>query len=606
MSVSSAMYAAITGLEAMGTAMSVISNNIANVNTIGFKGARSSFQDLLSQNSYSASGSAQIGRGVVLGAVTQVFSQGSFSNSTQDTDIAISGEGFFAVRDQLTEETFYTRAGNFQFDADGRLVSPNGYVLQGWELNSLGERIGTPTDVIMSQFNAEPEVTTLAHLVANLDSGAESRTDRTHLSSAWSGDQTDRPLDGDAYVYQTSIQIYDSLGNQRDISIYFDPDDSVDNKWDYIITCDPEEDVRTDDMTAAGNPLAGTVFAGLLQRGTITFEPTDPVTGNGGQIREITADNLVTTASEDNVTLSSGPTAPLVLETTYGRYTGSTDEDFVVEIRNPTGGALTIPSAGLEYRYTKGTGTPSAWTAMSSSMGPYALDEGVEFTINTTAALAAGATDTFTLDVTPNWTAQDTTTNGYFQLTAAFLKTPEPSPGTTPPAGTPVTQDVEFSFGARNLSYTVGNNTSPWTLDTQSTTQYAAPSSTIFQTQDGFASGYLQGISIDPDGVLTGSYSNGRNNAVFQIGLALFRNPWGLEKIGNNLYSQSRDSGQAVINPPGEGGTGTVAPNALEQSNVDLAEQFVDMIIQQRGFQANSKVITTTDTMMAELINLKR
>jgi hypothetical protein len=105
---------------------------------------------------------------------------------------------------------------------------------------------------------------------------------------------------------------------------------------------------------------------------------------------------------------------------------------------------------------------------------------------------------------------------------------------------------------------------------------------------------------------LTGTYSNGVNMDRYQIGLAIFRNQWGLEKKGDNLYSENRDSGLPTINTPGTGGAGTLSPNSLEQSNVDLAEEFVDMIVQQRGFQANSKVITTTDTMLAELINLKR
>jgi flagellar hook protein FlgE len=161
--------------------------------------------------------------------------------------------------------------------------------------------------------------------------------------------------------------------------------------------------------------------------------------------------------------------------------------------------------------------------------------------------------------------------------------------------------NVDMDFGAKNPSG-VGD----WQLNNPSSTQYAAPSTTLFQTQDGYASGYLQRVTIDPDGTLTGTYSNGVNMDRYQIGLAIFRNQWGLEKKGDNLYSENRDSGLPTINTPGTGGAGTLSPNSLEQSNVDLAEEFVDMIVQQRGFQANSKVITTTDTMLAELINLKR
>ena len=193
----------------------------------------------------------------------------------------------------------------------------------------------------------------------------------------------------------------------------------------------------------------------------------------------------------------------------------------------------------------------------------------------------------------PTWTAVTPNVDGYPELSAAFL--------TDPTTGAPVPMDIAIDFGARNP---LGLST--WQSDNQAMTQYAAPSTTIYQTQDGFPSGFLQKVSIDPDGILSGTYSNGRNQELYQLGLALFRNQWGLQKVGNNLYRETRDAGQATINPPGTGGTGTIASNALEQSNVDLAQEFVDMIIQQRGFQANSKTISTTDSLLSELINLKR
>jgi len=499
MSVSTAMFSAITGLNATGTAMSVIGNNIANVNTVGFKSSRANFQDLLSQSAHTASGKGQIGRGVSLGSVTEVFSQGAFQNSSQDTDIAIGGEGFFQVRDQLISQNYYTRAGNFIFDAEGRLVNPSGYVLQGWELDANGDRVGTPNDVRLVTFNADPKATSQAHCVSNLDATEESRTNGALLSTVWDGTQ-DQPISGDDYVYQTSLRIFDSLGNGHDLSVYFDPDDATDNKWDYIICCDPEEDTRRfedqDSLGAgpAGNYVSPTTMAGLLQRGTVTFDP------NTGAIDSITAEEL-----------------------------------------------------GYDSSLA-----PNDWS----------------------------------------WTAS-TTTDGYFQVTAAFLADPNIDLVADPTADNAINQNISINFGAK-----FGGGV--WRSDNLSTTQYAATSTTIFQTQDGYASGYLQSVTIDPDGVLTGTYSNGQNRAVFQVGLALFRNQWGLEKLGENLYAETRVSGQATINPPGTGGTGTIAPNALEQSNVDLAEEFVDMIIQQRGFQANSKIITTTDAMLSELIQMKR
>jgi flagellar hook protein FlgE len=141
---------------------------------------------------------------------------------------------------------------------------------------------------------------------------------------------------------------------------------------------------------------------------------------------------------------------------------------------------------------------------------------------------------------------------------------------------------------------------------TNVTTQFSSPSSTIFQTQDGYGSGSLQDVSVGPDGKITGNYSNGQVLYQAQIALANFTNPWGLSREGGNNYARTNDSGDALEGPPGVNGLGRISPNSLEQSNVDLSTEFVNMIIQQRGFQANSKIITTTDSMLAELINLKR
>lgn len=141
---------------------------------------------------------------------------------------------------------------------------------------------------------------------------------------------------------------------------------------------------------------------------------------------------------------------------------------------------------------------------------------------------------------------------------------------------------------------------------TNVSTQFRAASTTLFQNQDGYGSGFLQDVAVDPDGVITGNYSNGQVLYVARIVLANFVNPWGLSREGGNNYAQTRASGIPATARPGSGGTGKISPNSLEQSNVDLSREFVDMIIQQRGFQANSKVITTTDQMLSELINLKR
>ena len=137
-------------------------------------------------------------------------------------------------------------------------------------------------------------------------------------------------------------------------------------------------------------------------------------------------------------------------------------------------------------------------------------------------------------------------------------------------------------------------------------TGYAATSSRTFMQQDGYASGSLQSLSVNDTGIITGVYSNGQTNPLFQVAVATFPSSWGLTKKGGNLYSESLDSGQPLIGVAGSGVFGSINSKSLEMSNVDLASEFVDLITTQRAFQANSKVITASDEILTELINIKR
>ena len=137
-------------------------------------------------------------------------------------------------------------------------------------------------------------------------------------------------------------------------------------------------------------------------------------------------------------------------------------------------------------------------------------------------------------------------------------------------------------------------------------TGYAAASTTTFQLQDGYPSGVLRSITVDEDGIITGSYSNGQLTPLFKIALADFPSYYGLTKLGENLYGESLASGQPMPGVAGDGRLGNISPSTLEMSNVDLAQEFVKMITTQRAFQANSRVITTSDEILAELINIKR
>jgi flagellar hook protein FlgE len=137
-------------------------------------------------------------------------------------------------------------------------------------------------------------------------------------------------------------------------------------------------------------------------------------------------------------------------------------------------------------------------------------------------------------------------------------------------------------------------------------TGFSSSSSTTFQYQDGYTAGVLRGISVDEDGVVTAAYSNGQLTPTFQVALADFPSYEGLTKMGKNLYAESINSGQPMPGVPGNGRLGSITPSAIEMSNIDLAQEFVKMITTQRAFQANSRVITTSDEILSELINIKR
>ncbi|MGD9825476.1 flagellar hook-basal body complex protein, partial [Desulfobacter sp.] len=199
-----------------------------------------------------------------------------------------------------------------------------------------------------------------------------------------------------------------------------------------------------------------------------------------------------------------------------------------------------------------------------------------------------------TIDIEGSTSWREVTTDeakdtGYYQFTADFLGGQFGATET----------DITFNIGSKFN----GNN---WVNDSLSSTQYAKSSSTIYKDADGYASGDLTGIGVDSGGLVTGTYSNGQDIALFKIALADFNNVNGLKSMGGNLYAETTDSGAAITNKAGENGLGTLSSYSLEMSNVDISEEFVNMIELQTAYEANAKIISTVDEMMATVIGMKR
>ncbi len=195
-----------------------------------------------------------------------------------------------------------------------------------------------------------------------------------------------------------------------------------------------------------------------------------------------------------------------------------------------------------------------------------------------------------TNDGTGNWVSQQIATdltNGHFGFHPDFLGATD---GSTEMA-------IQLDFGS---SY----NGSFWVGDSTSSMQYASPSCTVHSSANGYGAGDLEALAVSTNGVITGSYSNGQVLNLFQVATVKFNNPQGLKKMWNNLYAMTDESGDAITGRPGINGIGTIVPNALEQSNVDIGKELVNIILVQRGYQANLKVISTEDKMTGDLLDI--
>ncbi|CCH49820.1 flagellar hook protein FlgE [Pseudodesulfovibrio piezophilus] len=561
MGLGASLYAGISGLTVHSERMTVIGNNLANVNTTGFKGTRMHFEDLLSQDFATVNGVGQVGRGVRVSSVYSDFGQGAFEASTESTDMAISGDGFFVVSPVGEDDSYYTRAGNFRFDNDGYLVDPHGYALQGWAVeqssttvsttstssgstSSSTRIIGTPTDIRLENFQSSPNATSNVSIVTNLDpSSSDNSTSSTSpyfaMFENWNGSE-DTPLAPTLYGYSTTMKVYDDIGTGHDLTVYFDKvtmsNAGGDTVWEYMVTVDPTADQRMlsgadGNLTTVGQGL--TSAAGVLMIGTLTF--------TSGQLSGMSAFTL-----KSNGGASGGPK----------------------DLDNWS--LADFSTTGYPVMTANFLGEENASTAEAANASPIQIDFGIS--------------------------NEDLSSNGTGSTTKGWSS----NLGTLP-----------TTAGAAQLLYTSNSGWLPSFKDPAisalATQSYdTGGSSTLFQSQDGYSAGILQNISISREGVLTGHYSNGQVLELYAVTLATFTNEHGLWREGGNLFSETKDSGPALTGQAGSAGKGTIDGNALEMSNVDMATEFVRMITTQRGFQANTKMITTTDSMLGEVIAMKR
>ena len=258
MGISSALYSGVSGLNTNSTAMSVIGNNLANTNTLGFKGARTVFADLLSSTVNGSGGSSQVGRGVGMSKVDNLFSQGTFESTESGLDVAIEGEGFFLLKQPGDDTTYYSRAGAFRFNDEGYLVNPEGLRVQGKGYDINGDLIaGDPTDIqVLNTGLIAGNVTTEMTLNTNLDSSS------LVLPGAFNYQDTT------TFNYSSSTQTFDTLGNPHLVTTYFKK--TANNAWNWYWTAE---------SSAVPPTILGQSAVGAAAAGTLAFNPDGTLVG---------------------------------------------------------------------------------------------------------------------------------------------------------------------------------------------------------------------------------------------------------------------------------------------------------------------------------------
>lgn len=481
MSINGAMLAGVSGLTANAAALSTISQNIANVNTVGYKRASTEFSTAVNAQTQGVGFSAG---GVQASARHFISQAGQLQRTTSGTDLAIAGQGFFVVTEKsenltLSDARLFTRAGAFKIDDLGYLQNTAGLYLQGWPVAADGTVNSDPSDmsrlrtINVGSVGGAAEPTTRVSLNANLK------------SSQFVNESAQVPLPAGATAYDPALHSMSMYAN------------------------DPSTGVKPD------------------------FEITVPVSDSKGGQRNITISFL-----KSNVA-----------------------NEWHAEVRAPAG---TVTNADGQLRSGRVAFTQDGRLDVATMLG-WPAGTGL-FDDPNNAVLSIGASD-----------------------------------GTPPSGPVPPVGDWDASLGIAAQTITFDLNASAGGL-----TQYDSTSIVQATYTNGTAFGNLTEVKIDDTGFVTAIFDNGVMRKIAQVALATFPSADSLTEVSGNAFRVSQNSGTYNLKAPGTGGAGLLGAQQLEASTVDLSTEFTGLITTQRAYSASSKIITTADEMLAELINIKR
>ncbi|MDT8311663.1 MAG: flagellar hook protein FlgE [Methylophaga sp.] len=550
---------ALSGLNAATADLNVKSNNIANVNTTGFKQSRAEFGDVFAVSAFGTTSKTAVGNGVVLQNVAQQFNQGNLEFTDNSLDLALSGEGFFALAPEFgSGEVIYTRAGEFNVNKDGYIVSNEGWFLRTFPVDAAGNIAATSMTatgpIQLPPSVGAPEPTTQLTIATNLPSNATpistnavalvqgTNTATTPITvTNFATDSASFDVDASTILLNADYGSINGVLAEINSQLPAGYSAALDSSDNLIITGPDENAPLVDNFNGdvdGGGGIVADFATGTANAGTaaapgqiIPIDPTDPESFSFS-----TSATIFDSLGNEHVL------------TTYYQKIDATADDGGTPVGDNQWQSAVYVDGGDVVGGTAGTPLPLATNIR------------VSFT-------AGGRLDTV-----------------------------DPSP-------------LEIAFdadGAGGLfEWTSGADSQVVNISLAGTTQNSGPFNVGALTVNGFPTGRLTGVDVSDDGLIRATFSNGQAVPIGKIALGNFANPQALNKIGNTAWRETTDSGPVIAGEASTGSFGQIQAGALETSNVDLTKELVGLITAQRNFQANSKAIETNNAITQTIINLR-